>query len=143
MYTNVFFPLLSSLTANPAVFISGETQYLLAGMSTDIEASIYANPAPDEVQWLHEGVPVDPASEPLYSILNGGGTLHIEAIDGALFGHYEVVVRVRNQTASDSITLAIPGNIHVCLLAYEWHHTMYSNKFCLMKQQRTWMQGLF
>lgn len=96
-------------TANPAVFISSETQYVLAGTSTDIEASVYANPTLDEIQWYHGGELVNRETEPRYSFDNGGEILRIESIDEELLGRYEVVVRIGNQSASDDIILAIPG----------------------------------
>ena len=106
------------LTANPAVFIQSNIQYVLAGNSTTIEATVHASPADSAlVQWYHNATLINTLNDTRYSTSQDGSAhrLEIENVSDNELGEYEVVVSVGGVNASDEITLEFFGEYTFCL----------------------------
>ena len=96
-------------TANPAVFVSDEIQYVLAGNTASLVATVHAHPSVDMAGWYFNDTPIDTGARYTASMDNTLYTLRIEDVQGDQLGLYEFVATVGNQTASDNILLVYPG----------------------------------
>ena len=96
-------------TANPAVFISAEIQYVLAGNTTSLVATVHAHPSVDMAGWYLNNTPIDTGGHYTVSVANTMHTLRIQNVREDQLGLYEFVATVGNQTASDSIRLVFPS----------------------------------
>ena len=74
-----------------------------------ITANIFAHPIDDSIQWFHEGSLVDPLTDTRFSINNDRRELHINNVEESVLGTYEVVASIGNYSATDSVTVEIPG----------------------------------
>ena len=106
------------IPANPAVFIQSEVQYVLAGNSTIVEASVYASPADSAlVKWYHGTRFIDLLNVTDYSTsVSQDGDVHrleIESVGETELGEYLIVVTLGELNASDEILLTFLGKLLV------------------------------
>ncbi len=108
----------SPSTANPAVIIQSNVQYVLSGSSTTLEARVFASPLNQAiVQWFHSGRLRNDATESSYTATSTGDTYRL-TVNGASeneVGEYTIVVTLDGRNATDSITLLIPGTYYIVL----------------------------
>ena len=105
-----------SFSANPAVFIQSRVQYVLAGNSTTLEATVYASPADLAlVQWYHERTFINTLNETGYTASQHGDihTLEIESVSENELGEYTIVVTLEGLNATDDIILKFLGSYYV------------------------------
>ena len=102
----------SPSTANPAVIIQSEVQYVLAGSSTTLEARVFASPPESAVvQWYHRGRLIDNVTESSYTATSAGDShrLTLHGVSENEVGEYTIVVTLDGRNATDRITLLLIG----------------------------------
>ena len=106
-------------TANPAVIIQSQVQYVLSGSSTTLEATILASPAESAVvQWYHRGRLIDDVNEAQYTATSSGDIrrLRVDNVSSNKIGEYTIVVIVNGMNATDGVMLAFPGRLQIIVI---------------------------
>ena len=104
--------MLSQYTANPAVVIRSNVQYVLRDTSTTLEARVFASPLNTAtVSWYHQGTPIDIANDARYTTSSSGDiySLTVSSVSEAEIGEYMIVVCLNGMNSSDTVQLNFPG----------------------------------
>ena len=99
-------------TANPAVIIQSQVQYVLPDSSTTLEARVFASPLDQAVvQWYHRGRLINDNAEIPYTASSNGDLyrLTVNSVSGNEVGEYSIVVSLNGLRASDRITVLFSG----------------------------------
>lgn len=101
-------------SANPAAFIQPTFQYILAGNSTTIEATVYASPADSAlVQWYHEERFIDTINNTNYTVTASDDgyiqRLTVNSVGEGELGEYTILVSLNDSNATDKVILIFLG----------------------------------
>ncbi len=107
------YDIIPSFTADPAVFISNDVEYVLDGNSVSIEAGIFSSATP-VVEWFLDGVLLNIDNDPQLNQVTADTlfTLNVANISSEYVGIYTVEVTHNGQTTSDSINVTYASESH-------------------------------